>query len=405
VTGSGRYFFLSYPRLPPLPAVPGVDLADPPDDWARAFFDDLTAAVRARADPASGLCPGFLDSGLRADSAAKLALRDALGSAEVFVPLLSPEYLRRSWPGREWASFEQRMLEAGGADASIRIAPVLWVPLPAGEHPPGLAEALSLVHGAAAAPYAENGLRALQRLDPYHARYEQVVAALADRVVALAERTPVGPSLAPDPERVDGPFRPAGAGRVFAVAVATPAGPTGIDRGWRPFGPGQAAPLTEYALLAVEKLGFAVRLLEFEKSVDVLRRTPGIVLVNPALAVAGPAGAAEDFRTLMAELPSWVLPLIVVDQEDAHNVQEMMIFLDKTYKAYKSRPNAVRRGLRGVRSLREFLAIVPFLVTQAEREYLRHDPIARSAPGAPPRPHPSAGGRPPIRPVEENPDV
>jgi hypothetical protein len=40
-----------------------------------------------------------------------------------------------------------------------------------------------------------------------------------------------------------------------------------------------------------------------------------------------------------------------------------------------SRSEPARRGLKGVASLREFVNLMPFLVAQAEREYLRHGPI------------------------------
>jgi len=81
----------------------------------------------------------------------------ALSTAEVFVPLYSPGYFARSWPGREWASFERRMTDSGVQNPLERFAPVLWIPLPPGHDETGLTEALEL--GAGQDGYAENGLR------------------------------------------------------------------------------------------------------------------------------------------------------------------------------------------------------------------------------------------------------
>ena len=78
----------------------------------RAFFRDLTDVVNCRATSGSGLRPGFLDVEVSSGPRGQFGLADELGAAEVFVPLLSPDYYRRSWPWREWASFEQRLRDA-----------------------------------------------------------------------------------------------------------------------------------------------------------------------------------------------------------------------------------------------------------------------------------------------------
>jgi hypothetical protein len=114
----------------------------------------------------------------------KAALERAIGAAEIFVPLYSPGYLARSWPGREWACFEQRMT-ARVQDPLHRFAPVLWVPLPPGSDPPGLSRALNLVPRAAALAYVQNGLLALMRLAGYRANYALEEAA---RLVAAIKR-------------------------------------------------------------------------------------------------------------------------------------------------------------------------------------------------------------------------
>jgi hypothetical protein len=376
-----RYFFLSYPRLPPLPPVPGVDVADLPDEWVRAFYQDLTAAIAAQTGTAP-LRPGFLDLGTLPADDRMAALVEALSSAEAFVPLLSPEYLRRSWPGREWASFEQRAERASAADPLERFVAVLWAPLAAGEQPTGLAAALSLAPGAAALPYAENGLRALLRLTRYRGIYLQIIGEIAARVVALAEGSPLGPSAAPHPEHAGNELGKEAKGPVFAVV-----GPvTGAAGHWQTW-------LAQYAGLVAEQLGFLVLRPEFEKSGELLRRMPGVVLIAPR-DVAGPA-ARDELRARVSELPSWVLPVIIDDQQGAKESAEVRILIEEAYKAVRHRPDAVRRGLQGVGSIREFVHLMPFLVSYAEREYLRHGPLHRSASRPAFRPR-LVGGRGPV---------
>jgi hypothetical protein len=396
-----RYFYLSYPRPRPLPPVAGLDVSDPPDEWVREFYLDLTAAVREHAVSPPSVRPGFLDLAAAPGADSGTARTEALATAEVFIPLLSPEYVRMSWPGREWASFERRVLATGATEPHQRYMPVLWSPLPSGESAPGLREALSLAPVDAAGPYAENGLRALLRLAPHRGLYRQIVNTLATRVVMLASRAPLDPSPAPDPADCDSAITWETRGPAFALAIA--GGPDSPGDDWHPFGSRHemaGAPVLEYARAVVERRGFAVLLGELEKSADLFQRVPGVVLVDPRCAVQ-PA-ELDAFRTVVSELPSWVLPILLIDQDDPLRATEMRTFTMTTYKAYKSYPDTVQRGLRGVSSLRELLTFMPFVVSQAEREYLRHGTVHRSTSRPTFRPRPAAGESTPA-PVKETP--
>jgi aminoglycoside N3'-acetyltransferase len=384
----GRYFFLSYARLSPLPPVPGTDLTDPPDEWVHAFFRDLSDAVNYRAASGSGLRPGFLDVEVSSGPHGQHGLADELGAAEVFVPLLSPDYYRRSWPRTEWASFEQRLRDANAVEPRRRVAPVLWVPLPTGEQVPGLADALSLADSTAR-PYVDYGLRALLRLPEYQGHYKQIVGELATRIVTIAEKAPVGPSPLSLSEAADPGSRGIG-GRVFAVVV------TGRPdaRGAQP---------AEYARLAAERLGFAVRITAFAQSVDQLGQVPGVLLVDPD-SVAGDE-ARRDLDARVSELPPWVLPVVLASRAAGHLTDDRPIFLEGSYRSYQRKPDVVRRGLQGVSSLREFVTLMPYLVTHAEREYLRHGPTQRPMPRPAPRPRLADSGQPTDPPAKENPHV
>jgi hypothetical protein len=142
--------------------------------------------------------------------------------------------------------------------------------------------------------------------------------------------------------------------------------------------------------------------VEFEKSAELFRQMPGVVLVDPAY-IAG-AGGGTAFDEIVACLPAWALPVIVAGEGSAPYLGAVRARLEKSYTSQQYRPDAVRRGLRGVSSLREFCALIPFLVSRAEREYLRHGPIRASVRKPAFRPR-LAGGRPANLPVKETPDV
>ena len=383
----GSYFFLSYAHSPPLAGALSGDLPDAPDKWVRDFYGHLSIAVQARAARGSALVPGFFDQKIPIGSDWKATLSTALGTAEVFVPLYSPEYLSMSWPGREWACYEQRLMAAGVPDPLQRFAPVLWIPLPSGQEPRGLQEAKSLVPSTAGDHYRQNGLRALLRLTPYQSSYRLIVDQLAEHIVQLAEKSPIEPSAVPDIDQVESVFNPAANAAVFAVVVAAPArsgapagsdpsayGPTG--GAWRPFAREQELSLAEYARLLAEQLDNAVLITEIDKAGDMLGRMPGVVLIDPWY--LGSERSLSGFREFARGLPPWVLPIIIPAPGAEQLTRQAQAILEKTRSSgsefreiRNSGPDPARRALAGVSSLRDFVTLMPYLVTQAERVYLR----------------------------------
>lgn len=386
----GRYFFLSYARLSPLPPVPGADLTDPPDEWVREFFRDLSDAVNRRAASGSRLRPGFLDVDVSSGSHGQHGLADELGAAEVFVPLLSADYHRRSWPRTEWVSFGQRLRDADAVEPHGRVAPVLWVPVPASGQVPGLADALSLADGATLRPYSDYGLRALLRLPEFRGDYEQIVGELATRIVSVAEKAPLGPLPLSLSEVADDTSEGTG-GQLFVVAVTS-----------RPGTRGGAQP-ADYARLTAERLGFAVRIAAFAQSADQLGCGPGVLIVDPD-SVTGDE-ARKDLDAKVAELPPWMLPVVFTSRATTRPADNRWIFLEESYRSYRHKPGVVRQGLQGVSSLREFVTLMPDLVTYAEREYLRHGPTQRTVSRPAPRPRLADSGQPAGLPAKENPYV
>jgi len=378
----GSYFFLSYAHSPPLA---GTQQADP-DQWVRRFFRDLTDSVEHRAAPHSRLAPGFFDQDIAPGADWKAALNRALSTAEVFVPLYSPGYFARSWPGREWACFHQRMSRAGLADPEHRLAPVLWIPLPGEQDRPGLRQAMAF--GASEVAYAENGLRALLRLTQYRLSYQLVVDRLAARIVELAETAPVAPSAAPDIDDVQSAFNPEASAAVFAVAVAAPTllhlpadrdpagyGERAID--WRAYPDDQELPLAEYAAQVTEQLDFAVVVEGIEKPGSLPDSMPGVILIDPWFIADG--RGLDALQSLVTGLPSWILPLLVFESvADARAAELTERVRTMLGTATVGRTETARHAIRGVSSLKEFVLLMPILVAEAERQYLRHGPVLRS---------------------------
>ena len=378
---SSSYFYLSYAQSPPLAGTLQAD----PDQWVRKFYGDLTAAVRSHASPRSGLGPGIFDQQIPLGSDWKASLTEALRRAQVFVPLYSPGYFAQSWPGREWACFEQRLIDAHVEQPLHRFVPVLWTPLPWEVDAPGLSEAMA----GADPEYAENGLRTLLRLRPYRQLYERVVERLAVRIVDLAENSPVRPSAVPDIRSMPSKFTAEAYGAVFAITVAAPKrsdlpgdqdhagyGKSGVD--WKPYPADQQLPLVEHAARIAERMDFAVLAASLDdKKGDELISMPGVVLIDPWF-VAKERGLAA-LQAFVGKLPVWVLPLLVLganqDSRSARLAERVRGILQQTMS---SRGDAVKRAIGGVDSLARFAVLMPILVAEAERQYLRHGPFVRS---------------------------
>ena len=372
LTRHRTYFFLSYAHSAPTSETSRSDT----DAWVNVFFEDLSAAVSRRARPATGTEIGFFDQHVPVGSDWKAVLADALGAAEVFVPLYSPGYFSKSWPMRERESFLKRLTMSGVLDTERHVAPVLWIPLPSWEQAPEVDDALAL--GADTPEYAENGMRALCMLAAYRDRYATLLDRLARRIVDGAERTPLGPSPAPAldelPSKVDTDI-------AFAVAVIAPT--TGdVPPGrparsyatsstlWRPFGEQQVLPVAEYAASTAERLGLATRIAGFDDASELLRTCPAVLLIDPWV-LAVPDGQFT-LRSALHGLPVWVLPLVVVDSDDPQYAERGATLADEVGTMLS---DAGVPRTRSARQVQEFVDVMPGLVTEARRQYLKHGPV------------------------------
>lgn len=374
------YFFLSYAHSVPQEGFPEAN----PDELVSEFYGHLVRAVTRHASQRPGIVPGFYDREIPVGSDWKESLSQALGRAQVFVSLLSAGYVTRSRPGRELACYRQRVEKAGLDDPRQRLVPVLWSPLPETQNPPGLLEAKALTADVPAyikQAYVENGLRALLMLKSYRTAYRAVVELLAKRITDIAETHPIGPSEVPDIDRTKSVYTPEPHRAVFAIEVAAPTIRTTVpgheSRGygeeslqWRPFAE-QELTLAEYAGQVAERLDFRAEISGIKTVSDPLARRPGIILIDPWFI------ADEEGQTMLgsavAKLPRWVLPLVVLSKSEDPLTQALAKqVMDILGEAGAVQTDSSLRAARGVGSLDEFVLIVPALVVEAERRYLRY---------------------------------
>jgi FxsC-like protein len=394
---SVAYFFLSYAHTAPLA---GAQRA-PTDHWVAALFNDLSTSVRESARLRHDAPVGFFDGELPAGSDWKTHTSQELGKAEVFVPLFSRGYFAMSWPGREWTCFSTRLTALNQADAARHVAPILWTPLSRSQALPRGADPLRL--GAAKPEYAENGLRALNMVALYRDSYEAIVTELGREIVRVTHNHPLGPSTVPPLDQVPSAFRHNGeAGDDFAVTVAAPtlgAIPAGRDpRGygakstdWRPFGEREELRLAEHAVTAAERLDFRTVASEIGEALRSDTAKPGVVLIDPWIVESRDAtGDLDALLELFAGgRERWTLPLVVHDEHDpqAKQAARLVEVLGRILaKAGALSTETARRGALGVRSIEDFAAILPVMVTEAERQFLKHSPdfertVARPRPG------------------------
>ncbi|HKT03237.1 MAG TPA: FxsC protein [Rugosimonospora sp.] len=164
------------------------------DSYVAKFRRDLSEAVQDR-----GRRDRALPNGWPSGSG------DTPATCQAFVALCSPRYFLSDRCGREWSTFTRRLdryhRETGRTPASL--IPVVWAGtrlLDAARDVPGWQDATS-------PPFAEHELRQLIRLHSRRQDYEDVVAALADRILAVAREHHLPPEPpAADPESAANAF-------------------------------------------------------------------------------------------------------------------------------------------------------------------------------------------------------
>ncbi len=357
------YFFLSYAYVPRPLNESSDDLVQLPPDvepTVNVFYDELCDAVADRADPRSGLEIGFFNQSMPSGFDIKDSLAAVLGSAEVFIPLCSPDYLSSSWPQRERMAFRER-LRAVTEDVERHILPVLWTPVEDWPFDPDVERAIRADGGGP--EYVENGLRVLRKLRRYRPMYDRMLAWLAQTIVDVAERHPVGPSSVPRLEQVSvvdasRTSEPKAAG--FLVAMFAPdLGPALDEPWWRSY----AEPIAAHAATVAERLGLPSQVVDIDEAESLFGGAPGIVLVDPRVAVGA---GRESVLARMHSLPRWVM-LVVLENPDDRSSPDSVAIVD----AALAIQNTVRGRMQRVDSEAQFDQVLPSVVARARRAHLR----------------------------------
>src|ERR1700691_2062813 len=139
---------------------------------------------------------------------------------------------------------------------------------------------------------------------------------------------------------------------------------------WRPFTE-QELSLGEHARRVAERFNFKAEVTAIKTVRDPGIRRPGIILIDPWL-MASETGQAA-LKSALVKLPQWVLPLLILDQPaDLRALELADKVRDALGESVALSTDSSRRAARGVSSLDDFVAIVPDLVAEAERQYLRN---------------------------------
>ncbi|MDX3613694.1 TIR-like protein FxsC [Streptomyces europaeiscabiei] len=395
------YFFLSYAHTPS-----GPDNGDP-DHWVYTLYKDLCADILAITDLPAGTPPGFMDREMRSGEGWPVRLSDNLAHCRVFVPLYSPRYFSSEACGREWFAFSDRIRQArdAGAGDIPAIVPVLWSRVGMDRLPESVRH-LQVERNAFGERYLDHGIYGLIKLKRLRDEYDETVFMLAQRIVEVAEESPL-PSSTPRPfESTPSAFAPPGDGpRRIHLTVAAPARhivPESRKDGrygenalhWNPYNDETPRPIAALAEELIRSLDYRITVSDFDNedpTTDDL--TAGGPDAHPGPEDAEPDHPAillvdcwavldEDRRRRLkafdANARPWVgaiVPWNHTDQE-CHGAEGRQV----KAKLERTLPLILERGRRtdcriaanGVPTLQMFTDVLPALAAHTTRQYLRH---------------------------------
>ncbi|MEV6348787.1 FxsC protein [Actinoplanes sp. NPDC051851] len=368
------YFLLSYARVPPMAG------AAPPgrDPLVTTFFGDLTRAVAERAsggDARIGLYDGSAPPGTDGPE----TLRRALEQAEVLVVLASPRYRHSTSATRELDAFTRRVA-AAGATLGEHVEQVLWLPFPAGTPVPrGLQDRdVPKYHEVGLAVLCHAGrLSGPDALPEYRDAYREIVRRIAGRIVDAAERAPMGPSPISGSLTED-PVDPRAADLLIAIDAPSGSAPVpGSDRtaygaepaDWAPYARSRSYPIAGQAIAVTTRLDLTAAVTSVAGAARLWRGKPTVLLVDVWL-LADQVRAGE-LAGILDGLPSWVVPLMIVDRDDRAGATRVA-------DLRRSALALLGRGADPETSVADtaerFHDLMPALVTRARSNYLHTMP-------------------------------
>jgi FxsC-like protein len=415
------YFFLSYAHTPRLNSGDPTD----PDLWVADLFRDLCQHVMQITDLPKGANPGFMDRDLRPGDDWPMTLVQALATCRVFVPLYSPRYFTSAQCGKEWFYFTRRALNhatrvAGPVEAII---PAIWSPV--GLHLlPEVARSIQLDYGGHD-PYSQYGFWGIMKLSRYRNDYEEAVFKLADRIVTVAQRSPVREGLVADYDSLESAFGGEEARtmpgdqrlRITIVAPQQSALPEGRDgdcygptaRDWNPYAPDAVRPIADHAAALARGLGYRVDLGDlYQHEADLLSggppSGPQVLIIDPwATMLPRCQHLLQRLDALEAPWVQVVIPWNRRDGESPEAEGKLRVALDASMRRKITEVRSTSAiAVHGVPTLDEFSQELPKLILTAVKQYLKH---ARAFPPAGPpveRPRLSGFLADPATPVERS---
>ncbi|MER5940297.1 TIR-like protein FxsC [Streptomyces sp. NPDC001928] len=177
-------FYLSYARTP--------DARTGSRSREHRFFVDLTRQLAELTHtPQEGL--GFIDVTLPPGMEWQQAMKEALATARVFVPLYSPRYFKSAWCGMEWDAFGRRQQRDNGLRGrqSSAIVPVLWASTEP-RHLPSVSWGIQYADHELGDVYADRGMLGLMEFGS-RGEYERGVRHIAETIVHTAQATHLAP--------------------------------------------------------------------------------------------------------------------------------------------------------------------------------------------------------------------
>ena len=176
------------------------------------FFEDLTD-VGELLGRDTGAYPGYIDRSMFGGQRWQDEVCEALGTCQVFIPLISPSLAGSDWCGKEWHAFSSRKFEPRGvrlSDHQTAILPVIWAPFDMSAMPEVISDIqmfspTRLPSFEIAENYQEEGVLGLLNLG-WEQKYRSVVWRLAQQVVAVSRSYHVKPSK-PDPAKLRNVFK------------------------------------------------------------------------------------------------------------------------------------------------------------------------------------------------------
>lgn len=161
---------------------------------------DLTGHLQELVGLMPGQEAGFVDLGIQGGEQWQAEAAVAIGTCQVYVPLISPAYLASRWCRFEWDGFAARAVRSRSGEPPMHtpIVPVVWTPLDLATVPPPIRD-VQMFTPASAAPgvlesYLREGLYGILQLHQER-EYEVIVWRLAQQIVNLTMRYYLEPQI------------------------------------------------------------------------------------------------------------------------------------------------------------------------------------------------------------------